>query len=612
MLKDSQHGNGRSDRGDEGRGASRAGSVEWSGVSYQRLVERVPAVVYVDASDDASSALYMSPRVDAMLGYTPDEWLADPEMWVRLLHPEDRGRVLAEHQRTRRTGELFAIEYRLVARDGRIVWVRDEAELMSEEAFGFGERPVWYGLLADVTERREAEAALVRSEERFRRLVESVREGIARISPEGGVIEYCNPAYASVLGLTREEAVGRSFFEFVEGGDEREARRQRELRLAGVGSEYELVVTTVAGEKRIILCGGYPLYGADGVYEGAVQTVMDVTGRRRSEESLKTSEERFRLVAKASGEAIWDNDLLTGVQQWDGATEALFGYPPQRSETGVWWEERIHPEDKDRVLSGLGMLYEGDEDLWADEYRFRRADGTYAVIVDRGFVVRDGKGAPSRMVGSMADVTERRRMEAELRESEELFRKTFEAAAVGMAHVSLDGRWLRVNDTLCQISGYRREELLGMSYLDLTLPEDLAAGEERVRRLLAGETGPYSVERRYVREDGSRVWVDLSVSLMSRISGEPDYLVCVARDATARKIEELVPDPLTPREMKVLGLVVLGKTDPKIARELSYSLGTVKLEVRDLLRKLGVSTRHEAATRAIEIGLVPHKVTGNK
>jgi PAS domain S-box-containing protein len=439
------------------------------------MIERVPAVVYVDASDEVSSAIYMSPRAEEMLGYSPQEWLADPDLWVRLLHEGDRERVLAEQGRTRRTGEPFAAEYRLLAKDGRVVWVRDEAELVEEA----GRPPVWHGILVDVTAQKEAEAALSRSEE------------------------------------------------------------------------------------------------------------------------------RFRLVAGVAGEAIWDNDLLTGAQEWDGATEALFGYPPHEGRTGAWWEERIHPDDRCRVLSGLGAVLEGRAETWADEYRFRRTDGSYAHVEDRGRVVRDAEGKPARMVGSMRDVTEKRRHQEEIRRSEELFRTAFESAGVGMAHVTPDGRWLRVNDKLCEISGYDREELLGMTFLELTPPGDRPASIERVRRMLEGKLGPYSLQRRYVRKDGFHVWVNLSVSLARKTTGEPDFFICVAENITERKIAELVPDPVSDQELEVLRLVAFGHTNTQIAKELRYSLGGVKHQIQRIITKLSVENRGQAVTRAVEIGLIP-------
>jgi PAS domain S-box-containing protein len=443
------------------------------------MVERVPAVVYVDASDEVSSAIYMSPRAEAMLGYAPEEWLDDPGMWMGLLHEEDRERVLAEQERTRQTGEPFAAEYRLMAKDGRAVWVRDEAVLVEESVEG---RPVWYGLLVDVTD------------------------------------------------------------------------------------------------------------------------------KRRAGEALRESEERFRLVARATNDVIWDLDLKTDEQEWDGAVEAAFGYPRERVIGAMaWWEERVHPDDRGRVLRGLGaVLRPGGGESWADGYRFRRADGSYAHVEDRGYVVRDaGTGEAVRMVGSMTDVTERAVAEAALRESEERFRTTFEAAAAGIAHLAPDGRWLRINGKLCEIAGCPREELLGMTYTDLTPAEDLEAGRERVRRLLEGKRASYTVEKRYVRKDGSRVWVSLYVSLVRDASGEPDYLVCVAKDITERKLSELVRYPLTGREMEVLRLLAEGLKNREIAGNLGYSVGMIKVHVERIFRKLGVHERKQAAARAVEIGLIP-------
>lgn len=136
----------------------------------------------------------------------------------------------------------------------------------------------------------------------------------------------------------------------------------------------------------------------------------------RCAEALKKSEERYRLVARATGEAIWDNDLIAGSQEWAGATEALFGYPPHHGRTGEWWEERIHPEDRGKVLSGLDNALKGSGEAWSEKYRFRRANGTYAHVADRGYVVRDNDGKPVRMVGAMADVSEHHRADKELRE----------------------------------------------------------------------------------------------------------------------------------------------------------------------------------------------------
>jgi diguanylate cyclase (GGDEF)-like protein/PAS domain S-box-containing protein len=121
---------------------------------YRLLVEQIPVVTYIDAIDPESSTVYMSPQIEDLLGYAPEEWMSDPRMWEKVLHPDDRERVLAEHVRTNATGEPFRDEYRLIAKDGRVVWVRDEASIVSE---GKGAERFWQGVIVDITERKRAE-----------------------------------------------------------------------------------------------------------------------------------------------------------------------------------------------------------------------------------------------------------------------------------------------------------------------------------------------------------------------------------------------------------------------------------------------------------------------
>lgn len=333
----------------------KGGSQEERRARYREFVQGVPTVVYVDASNETSFALYMSPRAEAMLGHSPKEWPKDPGLWAKTLHPDDRERVLTEHERTRRTGKPFSVEYRLVAKDGRAVWVLDEAELPERDG-------------------------------------ESVRQGI----------------------------------------------------------------------------------------------LANVTGGKEALEALRQSERRL----------------------------------------------------------------------------------------DR---------------------------------QKELFRLHFEEAPVGWAHVAPDGRWIAVNKKLCEMSGYTREELSGMTFLDLLHPDDREDGREWVRRVLAGKRQkPHPVERRYIRRDRRRIWVRVSVFLMrEEPSGEPERLVCSAEDVTERKLRQIVPDPLTANEMKVLHLVAQGRTSCEIARELRYSTSMIDCHVGRVNRKLGVKSRKEAVKKAIEVGLLP-------
>src|SRR5919199_149063 len=131
-----------------------------------------------------------------------------------------------------------------------------------------------------------------------------------------------------------------------------------------------------------------------------------------------------------------------------------------------------------------------------------------------------------------------RRKQGELRESEERFRTTFEQAAVGVAHVGPDGRWLRVNNRLCEITGYPRDELQEMTFQDITHPDDLRKDLEHLRRLSAGEIRTYTTEKRYLRKDGSFVWINLTVSAVADASGQLKYFITVVEDISERKNAE--------------------------------------------------------------------------
>jgi PAS domain S-box-containing protein len=154
----------------------------WQGLkggdAFRSLAEGVPAILYIDAPDALSTNLYTSPQVEEILGYSPEEWIAKPSMWIELLHPQDRQRVAREHEQTNRTGDPFNIEYRLIARDGRVVWFRDEAFMVRDAA---GRPLFWRGVMLDISGQKETEDKLRRSLEILNRTMDQRRALMARL-----------------------------------------------------------------------------------------------------------------------------------------------------------------------------------------------------------------------------------------------------------------------------------------------------------------------------------------------------------------------------------------------------------------------------------------------
>jgi PAS domain S-box-containing protein len=244
------------------------------------------------------------------------------------------------------------------------------------------------------------------------------------------------------------------------------------------------------------------------------------------------------------------------------SVEDVLGYRPEEL-VGTEISELVHPDD----LSGYAReviegMREASGPFGPVEARYRHKDGSWRHLETTLNVLLDDPEVGG-VVCVSRDVTGRRRLEEDVRdlneglerevarrtaqleaaldklgESEERFRATFEQAAVGMAHVGVDGGWLRVNRKLCEIVGYPREELLEKTFQDITHPEDLEADLGYHRRLLAGEIGTYSMEKRYFRKDGSIVWINLTVSLVRGDFGEPAYLIAVVEDISRRKRAE--------------------------------------------------------------------------
>ena len=179
---------------------------------YRALVEQLPLAIYIDRLDELSSNIYTSPQIERMIGYTAEQWAAEDDLFVRLLHPADRDRVLRDHERTRTTGAPLRTEYRLITADGRVVWVRDEAVVVS---YRDGDEPLLQGFMVDVTERKAAEQALLDSQAELARQKAYYQE-LHRLSPvaivtldmDNRVLSW-NPAAERLFGYAQGEAIDR-------------------------------------------------------------------------------------------------------------------------------------------------------------------------------------------------------------------------------------------------------------------------------------------------------------------------------------------------------------------------------------------------------------------
>ncbi|HKA00367.1 MAG TPA: PAS domain-containing protein, partial [Candidatus Solibacter sp.] len=228
-----------------------------------------------------------------------------------------------------------------------------------------------------------------------------------------------------------------------------------------------------------------------------------------AEAALRSSEERLGLAIKATNDAIWDIDLQTGIVSWNDTYSINYGRP-DTADSWQFWIDRIHPEDRARTVDGFQAALSSGASSWSGKYRFRRVDGHWAYIYDRAYIARDASGNAWRVIGAMQDLTEQKKADAALRESEERFRRVFEEGPLGLALVGRDYRFEKVNSALCRMVDYDEAELVRLSFVDVTHPDDVRIDVKLAEQLFKGEIPFYRIQKRYVKKSGEIIWINLT------------------------------------------------------------------------------------------------------
>ncbi len=510
---------------------------------------------------------------------------------------------------------------------------------------------------------RLAEETSRRNEDRFRALFDATPDCLFIKDRDRRYVQL-NPAMQRLFGLPAKSLLGRTEEELFGREAGKRIRCSDERVFAGEIVKDE-DVRPVLGREHVFDVVKVPLRDASGEVFGLCGIARDVTERSRGERTLRESEERYRLVSEATGDAVYDWNITADQSSRNPKYHKLFA--PDAFSSYGWWAKAIHPDDRARVEQSLEKTFAGSDGYWSEEYRFRKEDGGHAHVWDRGFIIRDGEGKAVRMIGAMTDLTEhirarealqesearfralvehlpavtymapvndpgaptylspqirrllghdpesiysdpvlwrslilpedRERLErawasrselgrpcvneyrmtvaggrivwcrdysvlvqigrgpafrqgvildvtaekaaeAALTESEERYRTTFEQAAVGIANVGSDGRFLRANRKLCDILGYGREELLKLRFQDITHADDVDRDVAQMNVLLSGSNDTYTMEKRYVRRDGSIMWAKLTCALVRMPRGASPRFVSIVEDITERKRAE--------------------------------------------------------------------------
>lgn len=421
-------------------------------------------------------------------------------------------------------------------RDGHDLLIDSAVRIIHNEA---GTAIGLVGVNRDSSERSRAEVALRASEERFRRLFEHSPDSMTLIDPHDADVPWrivdCNTSACRLNGYTREELLGLSSHALYVAGTTwpPDSTFLGELREAGelhgidahrrkdgstVPVEYSTALITVDGRELIL--------GID----------RDISERLQAEEERRRSEAYFRALIEHAADMISVIDRDGTIRYTSPAQERLLGFQPVECE-GTPMSARIHPDDIDKARPQLTMLLDAPGSTVTAVLRSRHRNGTWRILESTATNLLDDPDVNGIVINSR-DITERTRAEEQLRESEEIFRGTFEYSAIGMSLAAPDGRWLQVNPALCEMTGYTAHELLSRTFQDSTHPDDREADAALIQQLLACDIRSYQLETRYLHRQGHSVWVLLTRSAVRDGQGNLRYFITQVQDITARKQAE--------------------------------------------------------------------------
>tara|TARA_R110002049_G_scaffold28018_1_gene96215 strand:- start:283405 stop:285600 length:2196 start_codon:yes stop_codon:yes gene_type:complete len=305
----------------------------------------------------------------------------------------------------------------------------------------------------------------------------------------------------------------------------------------GTPWDTELIIITARGKERWVHAKGETEMH-HGKCVRIFGTFQDIDEKKKAEVKYQAVAERLKIATKAAQIGIWELNLNKGKLIWDDIMLDLHGVSKKHfSANSDSWARTVHPDDLEQAEMQVNEAIKGQKEL-KTEYRVIWPDGTTRNLIGMGKTIKDFNGTPIKMVGANWDITELKTTQLQLIRSRESFLGAFENSTLGMAIISLDGKWTQVNDSICKILGYENHELLKLTFQDVTHPEDLQSDLDLLHELVSGKRDSYQIDKRYFHKKGHIVYVVLTVTGVKDINGKLSYFISQIMDITARIEDE--------------------------------------------------------------------------
>jgi PAS domain S-box-containing protein len=455
------------------------------------------------------------------------------EWFIQQVIPSDRPKCETTMANLNEGQRVENLEYTIISAQGNTKNLLTFADVQRNEQ---GEIIALAGTTQDITTIKQTMLALQSSEARLAKAQAIAKIGVWEWDQHTDQLVWSQEFYR-LLDLEPDsiEPSFAVFFEMVDPGDRPRIHAAiDQLRSGETVHNFEYRLNTATSQK-IIVEHVDVIQNQQGEVTHFSGTLQDVTAFRRAIIALQESETRFRELVERIDESFWINPANpTHVSYVSPAYERIWGRSCESLLTGgSSWIESIHPDHRSQITQAMASMAAGGR--FNEEYRIVRPDGTIRWVHARSSQIYDDAGNLLRHVGVVTDITERKWAELNLRASEARFRGIFDQAALGIAQINLEGQFILVNQTFCDLVGYHHTELERMTWQQITHPDDLEVCTEDIARILRGEMRSAVLEKRYVHKLGHAIWIKAIASFIYDAEGQPQYLLGLVEDITEYK-----------------------------------------------------------------------------
>ena len=520
-------------------------ALRTSEAEFRSLSEAIPQIVWITRSDGWNA--YTNKHWTDYTGLSVAESLGHG--WIKPFHPDDQARAQVAWEHAQATLSTYTVECRLRRADGEYRWWLNRGVPQKDAA---GNVLKWFGTCTDIHDLKMAELEISNANRELRdtAIIMATAQRIAHIgswervtidpsNPDANTLHWSDEMFRIAGYEPGSVEVNNAFFFGLVPLEEHELIRQAVATAIRDRRQYSVIHRLIRpnGEERTLQETAEIIFDEkSGQLLKIVGTAHDITDRKRAEAVLLRQQTELRVLFDVMPAMIWFKDTENRILRVNQRVSEQVGKPINEIEgkpsLEVYPREaaKFYEDDLDVIRSGLPKLG------FVEALRSPQGKELWVQTDKVPYFDKDGK--VTGIVVMAQDITQRKQAEEALRESEERFSEAFEYAPIGVALVSLEGRWLKVNQALCNFLGYSSAELLARTFQDITAPDDLERDLSSMRRILAGEIRSYQIQKRYVHANGKIVPVLLNVSLVRDKEGRPRHFISQIQDITERLAAE--------------------------------------------------------------------------